>query len=518
MTRRGFFGAALGAAAVGNLQYASFGKATQIRGRVAGRLRAGAATSNITPALGVSLDGITIEMGPSTHVHDELYARCLVLDNGWIRVALVVCDCCLIDRRVFDKAKRLLLRQAGIPVDHTLMSATHTYSAPRVLPVSESPVIWPQHNPQLHREYAEFLSSRIADGVRRACQNLQPAQVGWGVRKVPDYVHNRRWYMKPGTIQPNPFGRKSDQVQTSPPWKLWPGPPRAPNLVAPAGPTDPELSVLGIRSLDGRPLALLANYSTDCAGFRIGWDPVRNTFIQEEGIPRGHVSADYFGVFAKRIRHLLNAEYQDPPFVGVMSNGTSGDIEPIDRRKKPNRYAPYGRVREVGNGLAKATLAIYEELDFFGRLPLEVRHRTVRVNVRLPSRDEVARARETISKAPTGELTRDQIYARETLLMSRRAPSYECPIQSVRIGDLGIVAIPCEVFAETGLAIKARSPLQPTFTIGLANDYAGYLPPPKQHRLGGYETWRSRSSFLEIEAEPKLVAEALQLLADLESV
>ncbi|MDA2926840.1 hypothetical protein MYX78_06340 [Acidobacteria bacterium AH-259-G07] len=86
MTRREFFGAALGTAAAFGSEYAQCGATGHLLGRMAGRLRAGAATRNITPTLGVSLDGITIEMGPSTHVHDELYARCLVLDNGRIRV------------------------------------------------------------------------------------------------------------------------------------------------------------------------------------------------------------------------------------------------------------------------------------------------------------------------------------------------------------------------------------------------------------------------------------------------
>ena len=72
------------------------------------------------------------------------------------------------------------------------------------------------------------------------------------------------------------------------------------------------------------------------------------------------------------------------------------------------------------------------------------------------------------------------------------------------VGDLGIAAIPCEVFVETGLTIKAESPLKPSFTIELANDYCGYLPTVEHHELGGYETWRARSSFLEVDAEPKL--------------
>ena len=86
-------------------------------------------------------------------------------------------------------------------------------------------------------------------------------------------------------------------------------------------------------------------------------------------------------------------------------------------------------------------------------------------------------------------------------------------LQAIRIGELGIAAIPCEVFAETGLAIKARSPLRPTFTIELANGYNGYLPTPEQHALGGYETWPARSSYLEVQAEPKIRSAVLGLLS-----
>ena len=87
-------------------------------------------------------------------------------------------------------------------------------------------------------------------------------------------------------------------------------------------------------------------------------------------------------------------------------------------------------------------------------------------------------------------------------------------LQVLRIGDLGVVAIPCEVFAETGLAIKRRSPVKPTFIIELANGYNGYLPTPEQHALGGYETWRAKSSYLAVDAEPVVRSAALLLLEE----
>src|SRR5688500_2821978 len=68
------------------------------------RFRAGAATSNITPPLGEPIVGNWTPM-PATYVHDELYARCLVLEDGDTRIAIVVADNVGIPRRVLDEAK-----------------------------------------------------------------------------------------------------------------------------------------------------------------------------------------------------------------------------------------------------------------------------------------------------------------------------------------------------------------------------------------------------------------------------
>jgi len=103
------------------------------------------------------------------------------------------------------------------------------------------------------------------------------------------------------------------------------------------------------------------------------------------------------------------------------------------------------------------------------------------------------------------------------LYMDEMPATRELKLQAIRLGELGIVAMPCEVYGSTGLAIKARSPLKPTFTIELANGYDGYLPPPEQHALGGYTTWRARSSCLEVEAEPKIVAAVSTLLEQVAS-
>ena len=86
-------------------------------------------------------------------------------------------------------------------------------------------------------------------------------------------------------------------------------------------------------------------------------------------------------------------------------------------------------------------------------------------------------------------------------------------LQAIRIGQLGITAIPCEVFTEIGLDIKRKSPMATTFTIELANGHYGYLPTPRQHALGGYETWLGTCT-LEVDSSEKITAVLLELLEE----
>jgi len=106
----------------------------------------------------------------------------------------------------------------------------------------------------------------------------------------------------------------------------------------------------------------------------------------------------------------------------------------------------------------------------------------------------------------------NEVYARETIRFSEAEPSVQLKLQTISIGELAIVAIPCEVFAGIGLEIKRRSPFPATFVIGLANGYNGYLPSPQQHALGGYETWRSSWSYLETEASIRITDSVLTQL------
>jgi Neutral/alkaline non-lysosomal ceramidase, N-terminal len=469
---------------LGSAALASGSKTALVQGQ-AGQLRAGAATSNITPFLGAPIVG-GWESPPATQIHDELHARCLVLDDGRTRVAIVVCDSVGIARQVFDQAKRLVHEHTGLPLENMLMAATHTHSGPSARGANAFAFDAPLD------EYQRFLARRIADGVRRALRNLEPARVGWGVGRQADQVFNRRWKMKPGTPLPNPFGGQ-DRVLMNPGIDN-------PNLLEPAGPTDPEIHFISIQSTRGRPIALLANYSLHYVG----------------GTGGAQISADYFAMFADRIQQLLGAERLEPPFVGIMSNGNSGDVNNINVRGPRESLPPYQKMRQVANIVADEVFKAYQEVKYNDSAELAVRQREIQLQVRKPTPQQIARAQEILARPADAKPAhvREVEYARRTVSLSEWPPQVSVVLQALRVGEVGIAAIPFEVFAETGLELKQKSPLKPTFTIELANGWYGYLPTPEQHELGGYETWLGTNR-VEVQASRKIVAALLDLFAQL---
>jgi hypothetical protein len=446
-------------------------------------LRAGAATSNISPWLGLSING-NMHDTKAEYVHDELHARALVLDDGRSRLAIVVADSCMIPREIVSEAKQRIRDQSGLAPDHVLISATHAHSCPAAAPVFQT---------DADPNYRQFLTLRLADAVTAAVKNLAPARISWGVGRNERQVNNRRWKMKPGTIAPDPFGRTTDRVKMNPPVA-------SPNLIEPAGPTDPELPVVVVETSAGLPMALLANYSLHYVG----------------GVGSRHASADYFGAFADRVQELLAADRHDPPFVAMMTNGTSGDINNVDFRTARKSQPPYARIRAVSDELADEAVRVSRRLVYHDRVSLDARAADLALGVRLPTADDIAKAEALVGRPQGPDLkTVEEIYARETLLLSKYPKEVPVTIQALRIGTFGIVAIPCEVFVEIGLDLKARSPFKQTFTIELANGYNGYLPTKAQHALGGYETWRARSSYLEVDAAARITDKALELLREL---
>jgi len=446
--------------------------------------RAGAAKVDITPEKWpVSMVGQFYDRG-ATNAFDPLHSRAIVLDDGTVRLAIVVVDNCLIPRNILDEAKRVAAKASGIRADRMLVSATHTHSAP----ASRD---WPAVGIKATPSYVKQLTAGIAESIVAASQRLEPAEVGWGVGHAPKEVSNRRWFVKDAGRIADPFGRTNDVVRTNPPRG-------SKVLIKPAGPTDPDVSFLTIRSVSGRPIALLANYSLHYVG----------------GIPTGGVSADYFGEFARVIERRLGKG--NPDFVGIMSNGTSGDINNYNFTHPRPRKPPFEQMRLVADYVAEAVVSAHQSVEFGRKIPLAMAQRDVQVAYRKATPEQKVFAKKTLASNKTDRKHKwSRSYAHWIQRLSELPPTEPVIVQAVRIGDLGIASFPFEAFVEIGLDIRKGSPFGTTFTIELANGHNGYLPTPKQTEWGGYETWTG-SAWFASDTSVKLTTAVVKMLGDLQ--
>ncbi len=439
---------------------------------------------DITPPLGLGIVGNFI-VPPATHVHDPLHARSLVLDDGQTRLVFVIADNVGVDQEVFDTAAGMIREETGVPRSQILMAATHTHSAVSAGGDGERRRAYNKGRPL--DEYQQFLARRIADGVRIAINNLEPARIGWGSGAVLQHLFNRRWKLK-NPIR-NPFGQM-DAVQFNPGVNNT-------NKIEPAGGTDPEVAFLAIQSVAGRPIAILANYSLHYVG----------------GVPSGHISADYFALFANKLAAKLAEDPKAPPFVGFLTNGTSGDVNNVDFSKAGRSYAPYEKMDVVAEDVAQEVLRVYKSIQYQDIVTLKSARSDLSLKVRKPSREIYERSKKVRdSPADTKfEHSLERVFADRAIQLYEDWPDQiEIPLQVFRIGDWGIRGIPFEVFTETGLDLKKKSPFKNNFTISFANGSYGYLATPAQHKLGGYETWLTITKVEETASE-KITQEIMRL-------
>lgn len=449
-----------------------------------GSLKAGASSVDITPPLGLKIVG-NFNTPEATHIHDQLAAKSLVLDDGTTRLAFVIVDNVGVPIEVFSAAAALIEGETGITPSHVLMASTHTHSAVSAGGEGSKRRGFNQNEPL--DDYQRFVARRIADGVRIALNNLEPARIGWGSGAVPQHLFNRRWRLK-NPIR-SPYG-ELDQVQFNPGLNN-------PNKVEPVGGTDPEVAFFAVQAMDGRPIALLANYSLHYVG----------------GVPAGHISADYFAVFAKKLAAQLGVQQNSPPFVGILTNGTSGDVNNIDFSKPSPSYGPYEKMNVVAEDVAQEVLKVYKNIPYQDKVTLKAARTSLTLKIRKPSREIYERSLK-VRNSPADtkfEHSLERIFADRAIQFYEEWPDQvEVPLQVFRIGDLGIRGIPFEVFTETGLELKSKSIFKNNFTISFANGSFGYLATPAQHKLGGYETWLTVTK-VEENASEKIVSELQRL-------
>ena len=454
-------------------------------------LQVGAACVDVSP----KVFPIQLRSGKSNYVHDPLHVRAVAFQKGEGRAVICLIDAIGIGRDMSDLAKARAAEKTGWKTEEMLICATHTHTAPKGgegTPGKEA--------------YEKLKHEKLEEAIVKAIQALQPARVGFGSDEEPSEVRNRRWFLKEGTMPPNPLGEQ-DQVKTNA---------NRNHLVRPAGPVDPELCVIDVRNNRHKPLALIANYALHYVG---GIPKVK----EENGRLAGMASADYFGEFSRVMPYRIGGSNPPENFVALMTNGASGDINNLVFTGTRAPRSPFEQARIVASKTADTAWRAVKKIDNYHDKPVvAILQREVDLPYRKPAKREIILAEGLLKKSAE---ERNDINSRTTSV-ANRVIEYSGPdhpeteavlIQALRIGEQAIVSMPFEVLVEIGLEIKKKSAFERTFLISLANGGYGYLPPPNQHKLGGYETWLGTSRF-QPHSSDLLIKHLLEMLVDLKKL
>ena len=318
---------------------------------VSAEFRAGAAAVNVTPKeLPVIQNGGFLERKVRL-VADPIFARALVMEQteSGEKVAVVVVDSCMMPREFCDAVKAAASEKTGIARDRILLTATHTHSAPSVMDYC----LGSRKDPA----YTMYLPGKIVEALVAANHALRPAKSACVRFDAGDFTKTRRWSFRAGKEKSDPFGELTVRANMHPGHLN-------PDAVGETGPPDPWFTLLSIRDLDDKPVALLGNFSMHYFSGHAG------------------VSADYFGYWVREMSKRMTPD--DPGFTAMLSQGTSGDLWRGDYSKpKPEREPT---IQEYSGQLADLAEQALKDAKYVREVPVKMAETRITIGRRCSGR------------------------------------------------------------------------------------------------------------------------------------
>lgn len=411
---------------------------------------AGFATTDITPPLGTPMGGNFRSDYGARGVYMPLQAHAMVLRHGDVTLAAVSADLMAVTEAMTEGIRRRVAAQTDLSAERVMVVATHTHSGPAILPIAGSPEVAP--------EVVSGIEHRIAEAVTIAWTRLAPVELKSAVFQRKGLAFNRRIRMKDGSTRMNWERLNPHEID------------------GPLGPVDDEGIVVSAW-VGGRVVGLFVNYGLHPAVLAgDNWD----------------MAPDWPGWMREALALHLGG---DVPV--LYSNGAQGNINHLDVRD-PRQGRGFKETQRIGYVLAHSVLAsLREATPLTG--PLRASSERITVARRAVDANALATARARLEALGPRTVSGQEDGMPEWFFdveLLEHAERMNVPVtlevQTLRVGAVGLVAVPGEFFVEFGLTVKRESPLKPTAFIGLANGIVGYVPLPETLEQGGYEgmTWR----------------------------
>ena len=391
-------------------------------------LKAGIAKGNITPKIGIPMDGFAAKRRYSNGIHDAIQAKAIVLDNGKKTVAIVSCDLCWLDNKIVSITKDLIKNQTNISKDNIILAATHTHSGPAILPLLVAPT-------KKTVEYVKELPNRIACIVNNACRNMKEAKIGAAKGEVSGLTQNRCIHNEP---------------------------------------IDPELNVIYINGLTDNLKAVLINYS--CHPVVLG---SKNRLISAD-FPGYCTSIIEKNLGKNSMALFLNGACGDiNPITckGYFCDGTFQDVEQMGNKLAKETLQIIQKIKCT----SKVNIDVLREEIKFQSIS------SIHSYLRL-LRDNFSRWIFWLNMKSVYVFTKGII---PTRFLVKGDPFFfknEVEVKILFLNDIFLVGIPGELFVQFGLDIKINSDVEYVIISSYTNGYEGYMPTLDAFRRRCYET------------------------------
>jgi hypothetical protein len=485
MNRRGFFRAGALAGAVGRLG-AENAPAFLRPAATAGTYKTGFAERDITPEIGMEEPG-GYGKAYLKSFHDPCKARASVFDDGVKRVALVGVDALSLPRKLVLEAREAIRVQCGIPPEAVLIGASHSHSSGPV--TSVQPGEYDHASPLVKRlayelstaadpRYIETVKRQIVAAVCAADASRSPSRDGVGSGYENKVAFNRRFRMKNDLSYTHP-GQGN------------------PDMLGYAGPTDPEVGVIGSWDTRGQLQGCVINYcchgTTNPPGISANWIYYMESVIR--------------GVFG-------------PHVVVVFLQGASGDVTQVDNLSPYHHPNGPEWAKFVGGRVGAEAVKVLLTMQPDALTPVACNSNVLTLQRRAPSPERVRECTELVQQDPKAVGVTRWTFAKEIVLLDAllaKSPSVETEVQAIQVGPAVFLANSAELFCEYGLEMKAKSPFKFTFPVELANGVIGYVPTAEAlgPHGGGYETRLTSYTNLEPTAGKRITDMAVALASRL---
>jgi len=441
-------------------------------------MQAGFFSTDITPPIGAVRAGnysrIFI-MG----VTGAMKVRAAVFEQDGYRVGIAGVDCCSIDRSLIKKALDHVLELEKIQFNETIISASHTHTGAAASSFVDLDLV-AKMDPKIaaltkdtavpSEWYVDWVARQLATALIMASRRIEPARISTGIGEESGFTFNRRLFLKDGRAYSHP-GKMN------------------PDIVGPAGPTDPSVGVIGAWREDGTLLGCLVNFS--CHGTTYG---------------SAGTHADWYHFVEETIQRIFGSE------TGVVVlNGPCGDVTQVDNQSTSVDFGA-AVCRRLGRRVGAEAVKVLCGSPRHAFTKLAGLTRSCLLPRRVPRPDSLPKAWEDVEAHRADPGHPDAVFGRERLYaaeLARLQPQKPVILTAVQIGDAVLLSNPAEYFTSLSLRIKAESPFPNTLVVELANDCIGYVPDkaafdPKTG--GGYETVMTAYS--------NLIPEAGDIIAD----